>query len=128
VLAEETGEVCRAIVKSAQGIRGDDDHWMKELRKESVDVLISLLSVAEHYGFDLGAAVDERWDEVRRRQFGTKDMRRSTPCECGHPWTSHIMPSFFPIACQASACDCEHYSIDRSKLASDTDDCRTQQS
>ena len=112
VLAEEAGEVCRTIVKAAQGIRGDGDYWDAELRKEAADVLIALCAVAQQAGFDLAVAVAERWETVRRRQFATRQARLS--CECGHPWQVHVRRSMYPIPCRY--CNCPAYAIDRTRI------------
>lgn len=68
-LAEEVGEVMRAAVKRSQGIRGTRAEWDAELRKECADVLIKLCDVASFYGFDLAAAVAERWTVVSARDW-----------------------------------------------------------
>ena len=68
-LAEEAGEVVRAVLKRSQGIRGTYEHWTDEIRKEAGDVVISLMCLAEIEGWDLGAAVDERWQHVINREM-----------------------------------------------------------
>jgi NTP pyrophosphatase (non-canonical NTP hydrolase) len=64
-VAEEAGEVCRAALKRANGIREGD--WSANLREEAADVVITLLSLAANEGWSLSEAVDERWEEVRTR-------------------------------------------------------------
>jgi NTP pyrophosphatase (non-canonical NTP hydrolase) len=71
-LAEEVGEVCRAVLKNEQRIRGTHDEWMIELAKELGDVFIKLCDVANVYGLDLQKCITARWDEVSKRNF-TKD-------------------------------------------------------
>ena len=68
-LAEEVGEVCRALIKRAQGIRGDRSEWDAELRKELGDVVIKLCDVAARDGIQLAGAVAERWAKVRTRNW-----------------------------------------------------------
>lgn len=68
-IAEEAGEVARAVLKRVQGIRGTHEHWTTEIRKEAADVMISLMCLAQIEGFDLGEAVDERWDTVIARDM-----------------------------------------------------------
>lgn len=68
-MVEEAGEVCRAIVKRHQGIRGSYEEWTTKLRQELGDVFISLNNVAELAGFDLMVVSVLRWDEISRRDF-----------------------------------------------------------
>ena len=68
-LVEEVGEMCRAVVKRSQGIRGSEEEWTAELRKESADVLIKLCDIAQFNGFSLAEAVAERWGKVRQRDW-----------------------------------------------------------
>jgi NTP pyrophosphatase (non-canonical NTP hydrolase) len=65
-IAEEAGEVCRAVLKRAHGKRPGTD-WTAEVRLEAADVVISLLSLAANEGWSLADAVVERWDEVSHR-------------------------------------------------------------
>lgn len=66
IIAEEAGEVCRAVLKRAHGLRGETD-WDAQLRDEAGDVLISLLSLAANEGWSLLEEAQRRWEEVRRR-------------------------------------------------------------
>lgn len=68
-LAEETGELCRAVLKRYQGIRGEASYWSDEVRKEVADVVIKAHDVAGMEGFDLMMAVAERWADVVRRNW-----------------------------------------------------------
>lgn len=68
-MVEEVGELCRAVVKMEQGIRGSREQWFAEIRKESGDVFIKLCDIARFYGFDLADAVAERWADVSRRDW-----------------------------------------------------------
>jgi NTP pyrophosphatase (non-canonical NTP hydrolase) len=71
-LAEETGEVCRAVLKHEQGIRGTSDEWEAEVAKELGDVFIKLCDVAGSFGLSLQRCIEERWNVVSQRNF-TKD-------------------------------------------------------
>ena len=68
-MVEEVGELCRAVVKMEQGIRGSRNEWFAEIRKESGDVFIKLCDVARFYGFDLADAIHERWAKVGKRDW-----------------------------------------------------------
>jgi NTP pyrophosphatase (non-canonical NTP hydrolase) len=67
VLAEEVGELCRAVVKRAQGIRGTHTEWTTQLRAEAADVLITLLAIAGTERFDLHQAAATKWAVVTGR-------------------------------------------------------------
>jgi NTP pyrophosphatase (non-canonical NTP hydrolase) len=73
IVCEEAGEVARAVLKKAQGIRTETD-WSKELEKEAADVLVALLALADRFGFDL----EQAWAE---RFFGTVSQRRFASAE-----------------------------------------------
>ena len=68
-LAEETGELCRAALKRFQGIRGTQDEWYEEVRKEAGDIFLKLLHIASTWDFDLEEAVLERWETIKQRDF-----------------------------------------------------------
>lgn len=66
-LAEEVGELCRAVLKREQGIRGSREEWNAEIRKELGDCLIRLLDIAAYEGLWLDTVVDARWADLRQR-------------------------------------------------------------
>jgi NTP pyrophosphatase (non-canonical NTP hydrolase) len=68
-LAEESGEVCRAVLKRAQGIRGTREEWDREIAKELGDVVIVAFNIAARFGIDLGDAVFGRWVAVGARNW-----------------------------------------------------------
>ena len=71
IVSEEAGEVTRAVLKLAQGIRTETD-WRAEIEKESADVLGGLLALADRFGFSLEAAwVDRFRGTVTHRQFAS---------------------------------------------------------
>lgn len=72
VLAEEVGELCRAVVKRAQGIRASHAEWTAQLHAEAADVLITLLAIAATEGFDLHAAAAAKWAAVTTRNPGER--------------------------------------------------------
>lgn len=68
-LVEEVGEVCRAIVKMEQGIRGTREEWMEDLKKEIGDVFIKICDVSNRFDIDLQRTVRDRWEVVRARDW-----------------------------------------------------------
>lgn len=67
VLAEETGEAVRCIVKMQAGQRGTPEQWMAELYTEVADVFLALQALCNHTGIDLHRAVTDRWEQIRDR-------------------------------------------------------------
>jgi NTP pyrophosphatase (non-canonical NTP hydrolase) len=67
--AEEMGELCRAVLKQHQNIRGTWEEWQEEIKKESGDVFLKLLDIAVRCGFDLETAVQARWETIRLRDW-----------------------------------------------------------
>lgn len=70
-LAEEASEVLRAGIKLHQKIRGTEEQWITEIRKEVGDVFIKLIDVADWYGFDLFDAIRARWEVIKTRDWNT---------------------------------------------------------
>lgn len=83
-LAEEVGELCRAVLKQEQGIRGTYAEWDAEIAKEIGDVLIKLASVATACGVDLEFAVKDRWETIRQRDFRADPTGHGIPDAEGH--------------------------------------------
>lgn len=70
VLVEEVGELARALAKGADGIRGGAEHWEEQRRKESGDVLISLMAFCYRADIDLESAFQDGWKIVSARKNG----------------------------------------------------------
>lgn len=71
VLAEETGELARAVAKMTQGIRGTKLDWLNQASLEIGDVMISLLSVAHALGIEAEEAIEGRWRFIQQRDWNT---------------------------------------------------------
>lgn len=69
IIAEEAGEVCRAVLKRFDGIRGTHGEWTEEIRKEVAEVFIALAKMAWAEGFDLEQAITDRWAVIRLRDW-----------------------------------------------------------
>jgi NTP pyrophosphatase (non-canonical NTP hydrolase) len=80
-LTEEVGELARCMVKMEQGIRGTREEWVAEARKETGDVLIKLMDVADYFGFSVLEAFAERWETIRRRDWTTDKVGHGIPKE-----------------------------------------------
>jgi NTP pyrophosphatase (non-canonical NTP hydrolase) len=78
---EEVGELARAALKRAQGIRGTAEEWEAEIQKECGDIFLKLCCVADAYGFDLRTAILARWEVVRQRDFITDPIGHGLPQE-----------------------------------------------
>jgi NTP pyrophosphatase (non-canonical NTP hydrolase) len=66
MLAEETGEVCRCVVKTQQGVRPST---RSNLPDELADVGIVLLCFAEYVGIDLETEIKRRFEEAQQREY-----------------------------------------------------------
>ena len=67
-LVEEVGELCRAVNKRAQGVRGSFAYWTDEIAKEMGDIYIKLADISERLGFDLFEEINKRWATVSQRR------------------------------------------------------------
>lgn len=67
-VAEETGELCHAILKMKQGIRISEDH-VGEAIDAIGDIVIYLADVCNKYGFDLESVVYSTWAQVHHRDW-----------------------------------------------------------
>lgn len=80
-LAEEAGEVARAIIKRNHAERGEGDRppkdWTANLREEVADVVIVCAKIANREGFDLNEAVEKGIAglEQRARAAGVLPLR-----------------------------------------------------
>lgn len=66
-VVEEVGELAHAILKSLQGIRGDEHE--AEARDAVGDIMIFLLNFCSANGWDLEDILVETWDEVKERDW-----------------------------------------------------------
>lgn len=72
-VAEEAGEVARAVLKYDQALQGVDRkklgpaYWHEQVELEAADTLIALLSLAANHGFDLLEATEARLVTVMER-------------------------------------------------------------
>lgn len=71
LLAEEVGEIARAVSKRHEGIRGTYAEWTANLRDEIADAAICLYALADCEGFDLNEVVRERVAIVTARRYAT---------------------------------------------------------
>jgi len=70
-MIEEAGELCHAVLKSRQGIRGFND---PEKRRAAVkdacgDLMVFMCNFAIIEGFDLAECLEEVWAEVKQRDW-----------------------------------------------------------
>lgn len=68
-VGEELGELNRAQVKQASGIRGSFEHWQKEKEKEIGDTLIATINYAAWNDIDWISALMHRWLVIKQRDF-----------------------------------------------------------
>lgn len=80
-LCEEVGELCRALIKREQLVRGDYEEWTGEIRKELGDIFIKLVDTADRLGFDLMTVAVLRWQTIRQRDFRADPIAHGLPKE-----------------------------------------------
>lgn len=68
-LARHVARLSRAAVKLDQGIRGTREEWLAEIGKELGDVMVKMCDVADWYEIDLEAAIADRWNTIRARDW-----------------------------------------------------------
>lgn len=66
VLAEESGEVIRCLLKLTHGNRPETD-WLAELPGELADVTIAILAIGERFGIDVLDATREKFAELQTK-------------------------------------------------------------
>jgi NTP pyrophosphatase (non-canonical NTP hydrolase) len=79
IIAEETGEIARAVLKREQAIRGTYEQWSDELKLEMAQTTIALLVLAELEGFDLLEAVEKYFLLLKQRNFKTDSIGHGLP-------------------------------------------------
>lgn len=78
-LAEEVGELCRAVLKREQRIRGTYQEWSAEIEKELGDCIIKLLDVAAYEGVSLAEVARKRWASVSQRDWVADSQGHGIP-------------------------------------------------
>lgn len=78
-LAEEAGELCRAVLKLERGIRGTYDEWHDEITKEIGDTIICAIFIANDYGIDWEDALVRRWEVIEQRDWQRDRVQHGVP-------------------------------------------------
>jgi NTP pyrophosphatase (non-canonical NTP hydrolase) len=68
-MAEELGEIAHHLLKREQGIRGEGVDHAAEIRDGCADLVIFMMTLADNEGFDLMDAINEAWDQVKKRDW-----------------------------------------------------------
>lgn len=68
-VAEEAGELCRAVLKQRQGIRGSEAEWEAEIVKEIGDIILAVTWMASLMGIYIEDAVARRWWDISQRDW-----------------------------------------------------------
>jgi NTP pyrophosphatase (non-canonical NTP hydrolase) len=71
-VAEETGELCHAILKMSQRIRGTKQEHEGEAIDAIGDIIIYLADTCNLYGWSLQSCLEATWAHVKKRDW-TKD-------------------------------------------------------
>jgi NTP pyrophosphatase (non-canonical NTP hydrolase) len=78
-VGEEAGELLRAVLKRAQGIRGTTEEWNYELAKELGDCFIKLVEIAAREGLSAAEVFSARWADVKQRDFRADRIGHGMP-------------------------------------------------
>ena len=68
-VAEETGELCHAVLKMNQGIRGSKEKHEAAAKDAVGDIVIYLADFCNRSGFSLEECVETVWNEVKQRDW-----------------------------------------------------------
>ncbi len=68
-VVEEVGELSHAVLKSAQGIRGEEAEHRAAEEDAVGDIIIFLASHCNTRDIDMAACLERAWDEVKQRDW-----------------------------------------------------------
>lgn len=68
-IAEEVGELCHAVLKQHQGIRGSYEDHDQKIRDAVGDILVFLLDFCNRYRINALAELETVWAEVKTRDW-----------------------------------------------------------
>lgn len=76
-IAEESGELCHAVLKRHQGIRGTPEEHKAAIKDAVADIIIYCADLANAEGFSLEATVSEVWLKVKQRDWALEREKRA---------------------------------------------------
>jgi len=68
-VVEEVGELCHAVLKLEQGIRGDEKELMRDERDAIGDIAIYLMQYCAERGYCFEKILGTTWDQVKQRDW-----------------------------------------------------------
>ena len=68
-MVEEVGELCHALLKSEQCIRGDAEKHQADAKDAIGDVFIYMLSFCTMNGWSFTEIAEETWEQVKARDW-----------------------------------------------------------
>jgi NTP pyrophosphatase (non-canonical NTP hydrolase) len=68
-IVEEVGELCHALLKQHQGIRGSWDEHEAKAKDAVGDILVYLANTCERHGWDMQEIIEQTWAEVKARDW-----------------------------------------------------------
>ena len=77
-VVEEVGELCHAILKQRQGIRGSFEEHEANAKDAVGDIIVYLADLCTRRGWDLNDIVNEVWFQVSNRDW-TKNKENGQP-------------------------------------------------
>lgn len=67
--AEEVGELAHAYLKMEQGIRGNRETHIANMKDAVADCVIFLMDLCNQMEWDMETIVSQTWDEVKKRDW-----------------------------------------------------------
>jgi len=67
--AEEVGELAHAFLKMEQGIRGNKEEHLANMKDSIGDCVVFLMDLCNQMGWDFATVVEETWDQVKQRDW-----------------------------------------------------------
>jgi len=67
--AEEVGELAHAYLKMEQGIRGNKEEHLANMKDAVADCVIFLMDLCNQMDWDMETIVNETWGEVKKRDW-----------------------------------------------------------
>lgn len=68
-VSEEAGELCHAVLKQSQDIRGSKEGHDDEILDAIGDITIYLMDLCNKLGWNFEAVVEQTWKQVKQRDW-----------------------------------------------------------
>ena len=76
--AEEVGELAHSFLKMEQGIRGNKEDHIDNMKDSIADCVIFLMDLCNQMGWDMETLVAETWNQVKQRDWKKNSLEGVT--------------------------------------------------